>query len=341
MFRRTVVQLTFLCLSAAAGAQVLPPDSVPPSGDFAPTTTSIVQKLPTDVILVKGAEPSASDHATAVPEEGTIAKSVYQNRYFGLAWPLPSDWMESYKGPPPSDHGAYVLANVLPSKTFKSPTKGTILFTAQDIFFSRTPIENAKELIADRKEHLESYYDVERPPAEVTLAGRTFMRFDYGSKAAGLHWVLLATQVRCHVVEFVFTSRDSELIESLVKDVDHMTLPAEAGATAGKGGGDWPLCVANYAKTENIVERLDPELKDRHFNEIPVRIMIDKKGRVKHVHVLSAFPEQSKAITDALLQWKFKPYLRDGQPVEVETGIMFGGPSHRTPGAITASRPSD
>ena len=141
MFRRTVVELTFLCVAATGGAQVPPPETVPPGGDFAPTQTSVMlQKLPTDVILVKGAEPSASDHATAVPEEGTIAKSVYQSRYFGLAWPLPSDWMESYKGPPPSDHGAYVLANVLPSKTFKSPTKGTILFTAQDIFFSRTPI---------------------------------------------------------------------------------------------------------------------------------------------------------------------------------------------------------
>ena len=34
-----------------------------------------------------------------------------------------------------------------------------------------------------------------------------------------------------------------------------------------------------------------------------------------------------ESITDALLQWRFKPYLRDGEPVEVETGIMFG----RTP----------
>jgi len=36
------------------------------------------------------------------------------------------------------------------------------------------------------------------------------------------------------------------------------------------------------------------------------------------------YAEQAKAITDALGQWKFKPHLRGGQPVEVETGIMFG-----------------
>jgi hypothetical protein len=27
---------------------------------------------------------------------------------------------------------------------------------------------------------------------------------------------------------------------------------------------------------------------------------------------------------DGLKQWRFRPYLRDGQPVEVETGMMFG-----------------
>jgi protein TonB len=57
---------------------------------------------------------------------------------------------------------------------------------------------------------------------------------------------------------------------------------------------------------------------------VPVRITIDKEGKVKHIHFLSAFPDQAKAISDALLQWRFKRYLQNGQPVEVETGIMFG-----------------
>ena len=39
----------------------------------------------------------------------------------------------------------------------------------------------AKELIVNRKDHLEPYYDIERPPAEVTIAGRTFTRFDYNA----------------------------------------------------------------------------------------------------------------------------------------------------------------
>jgi periplasmic protein TonB len=55
-----------------------------------------------------------------------------------------------------------------------------------------------------------------------------------------------------------------------------------------------------------------------------VRLIIDRQGKVKHIHFLSAFPAQAQAISAAVLQWRFKPYLRNGQPVEVETGILFG-----------------
>jgi hypothetical protein len=61
-----------------------------------------------------------------------------------------------------------------------------------------------------------------------------------------------------------------------------------------------------------------------------VRIIVDKEGKVKHIHFLSAFPDQAKAISDALKQWKFKRYMRGGQPAEVETGIMFGRVSYPT-----------
>ncbi len=85
-----------------------------------------------------------------------------------------------------------------------------------------------------------------------------------------------------------------------------------------------PVCVKGYARGENVLEKVDPVFSQPKFNAVPVRIIIDKKGKVKHVHLLSAFEDQSKAITDALMQWRFRPYLVDGHPVDVETGIMFG-----------------
>ena len=103
-----------------------------------------------------------------------------------------------------------------------------------------------------------------------------------------------------------------------------MTLPVEAGPISGRGGGEVPVCIKDYAREENVLERVDPVFAERRFNPVPVRVIIDKEGKVKHIHFLSAFPDQAKAVTDALFQWRFRPYLRDGKPVEVETGILFG-----------------
>jgi hypothetical protein len=107
---------------------------------------------------------------------------------------------------------------------------------------------------------------------------------------------------------------------------------ARAGAETANG--------CHPGRDENIVQKVDPLLRDRKYNPIAVRVIIDQAGKVKHIHFLSAFPEQARAITDALLQWKFKPYLRDGRPVEVETGILFGQspPNFKSPPAtVTAS----
>jgi hypothetical protein len=291
-------------------------------GDF--SNNAQAKKLPTGVLLVKGAWSSASDSVTPLPEGGRVDKNVYTSAYFGLTYPLSPDWIERFSGPPPSDSGYYVLAQIRPADTFKGTSRGSILIAAQDLFFTLAPGGNALELINYSKDNLNADYIVEQPPTMVRIADHSFARFDYGSPVAELHWHILATQIRCHMVQFVFTSRDTKLVESLIQEMDKMTLPPEAGPISGRGGGDVPICIKDYAGGENVIERVEPVFAERRFNPVPVRIIIDKEGKVKHVHFLSAFPEQAKAITDALALWRFRPYLRDGHTVEVETGILFG-----------------
>jgi hypothetical protein len=281
-------------------------------------------KVPVGVLLVKGAWSSASDSATPVPEGGNVSGNGFSNQYFGMTYALPSGWEEKYEGPPPSESGRYVLAQISPAENFKGAARGSILITAQDSFFTPLPTANALDLIHYAKDNLQSDYKVEDPPRQIEIAGHSFAFFAYWSPVAELHWYDLATQIRCHTVEFVLTSRDKKLLESLILDMDKMQLPAEAGLTAGTGGNEVPMCIKDYARDENLISRVDPVLTEHKFNAVPVRIVIDKEGKVKHIHFLSAFPDQAKAISDALGKWKFKPYLSSGRPVEVETGLMFG-----------------
>ena len=316
-----------LCASSLILGQNKPLQNVPNSGDFS-NNMQPETKVPTGVILVKGAWSSASDSVTPVPESGSVTNGVFRDPYFGMTYALPRDWAENYEGPPPSDTGRYVLAQIGPADTFKGPARGSILITAEDMFFTTLPLSSASELITYTKDNLQSDYKVELPPSQTRIAGRSFAFFAYWSPVAQLHWYVLATQIRCHAVEIVLTSRDTKLLESLMLDLNKMELSPEAGSTTGTGGGDVPVCIKDYAEGGSVIARVDPILTEHKFNSIPVRIIIDKEGKVKHIHFLSAFPDQSKAITDALRQWRFKPYVRDRQPVEVETRIMFGRASH-------------
>jgi hypothetical protein len=296
-----------------------------PTASGSPSTSAVpVTRVPSGVILVQGAWSSASDSVTPVPEGAQVANGVFSDPYFGATYALPRDWIERYKGPPPSDSGRYVLAQLIPADSVKEGSQGTILITAQDLFFTPPPATNARELVEYMKDNLQSDYTVEVLPKETDISGRPFTVFAYWSPVAQLHWYVLATEIRCHVFEIVLTGRDTKLLNRLMLDLNKMELPGAATPMAKSGAGDVPVCINGYAREENIITRINPILTEHKYNPVPVRIVIDREGLVKHIHFLSAFPDQAKAITDALNQWKFKPYRRDGQPMEVETGILFG-----------------
>ena len=312
-----------VCLAWFASAQNTP-QKLPLSGSDFSNAMNPSSKVPTDVILVKGAWSNASDSVTPLPEENRVANGVLSNSYFGLSYTLPKGWTKGYDGPPPSDSGRYVVAQLRAADPH-TVAGGNILITAQDMFFTPLPASNALQLVSYMKDNLQADYKLEEPPTPTKIAGRPFTFFAYWSPVAQLHWYVATTQIRCHAFEIVLTSRDTKLLASLLLDLDKMTLPPQADPVSGMGGGNFPVCVRDYSRAENVLNRVDPIFTERRANPVPVRIIIDTNGRVKHIHFLSAFPEQAKAVTDALRQWRFKPYLREGHPLEVETGIMFGG----------------
>jgi hypothetical protein len=273
-----------------------------------------IAPVPAGVISVKGAWSSAAGMPSPLPEDGSIAHGRYDNAYFGLEYAVGAGWTQRYEGPPPSESGYYVLAQIEPEGPSSADGAGHLLIAAQDLFFSLPNVRSAADLISNFQKHLGPDYRVEQAPRAQQIANRNFVRLDYMSSAAGLHWHVLATEIRCHVVQFVFTGSSANFPDRLAESLKTALLPS----------GDQPICLKDFAAADTLLEREDPIFPQARFNPVPVRIVIDKEGRIKHIHFLSAFPEQAKSIEDALLRWRFKPYLRNGEPVEVETGLLFG-----------------
>ncbi|HKN33280.1 MAG TPA: TonB family protein [Terriglobales bacterium] len=54
---------------------------------------------------------------------------------------------------------------------------------------------------------------------------------------------------------------------------------------------------------------------------VQMQAVIGKDGVISTVRILSGEPILARAAADAVLQWKYKPYLLDGEPVDIQTQI--------------------
>jgi len=54
---------------------------------------------------------------------------------------------------------------------------------------------------------------------------------------------------------------------------------------------------------------------------VQMEATIDREGNVTNLKVISGDPILSRAATDAVHQWRYKPYYLDGDPVEIQTQI--------------------
>jgi Gram-negative bacterial TonB protein C-terminal len=251
---------------------------------------------------------------TRLPEDGKVLGGFYINDYFDLSYPLPEGWTEGLRGPDPSDSGYYVLSELIP----QSDPAATILITAQDMFFASKAHANVAEMVGDFRQAMSEVdgMTIDREPTEVKVADRVLHRVDFSG--VGLYRATFTTESRCHAVSFNLTSRDPELLASLASSVEKLS-----SARRRDSGSPIPYCIENYGVPENVLQRVEPTPVGPKFMPIPVRIIVDTEGSVKHIHVIRATPEQRKSIEDALRQWKFKPHRLNGRAVEIETGLMF------------------
>jgi periplasmic protein TonB len=75
-----------------------------------------------------------------------------------------------------------------------------------------------------------------------------------------------------------------------------------------------------------IVKRVPPEyprsaMAMRIEGAVELAATISKDGDIKDVKVLKGDQQLAHAAVQAVKQWKYKPYLLNGEPVEIQTEI--------------------
>ena len=249
----------------------------------------------------------------ANPEDGKVIDGVFVSDYFNLSYRLPDGWTEGLPGPPPSQSGYYVLGTWTPKRDFA----GTVLVVAQDMFFAPDSSDDVRNVVAEFRQVMSAVdgMTIDREPTPVSVGRYPGYRVDFSG--VGLFRSMFAIEIRCHVVTFNLTSRDPETLAILARSLDNLH-----SVRKEEMSDPVPECLRDYA-SENIVHRVEPDGVGAKAASIPVRMIVATDGSVKHVHVTRASATQRRNIEEAVRQWKFKSYVKQGHPVEVETGVMF------------------
>jgi TonB family protein len=66
-----------------------------------------------------------------------------------------------------------------------------------------------------------------------------------------------------------------------------------------------------------------PDAKDQHIQGVVLlKVTIDKEGNVANIQLISGHPLLAPPAIEAVKQWKYKPFLLNQTPVEVETQVQ-------------------
>ncbi len=76
----------------------------------------------------------------------------------------------------------------------------------------------------------------------------------------------------------------------------------------------------------NLIHRVQPNYpvlarQARIQGQVVLRAMISREGAIENLQVLRGHPMLAPAAVDAVRQWRYRPYVLNGEPVEVETVV--------------------
>jgi len=85
--------------------------------------------------------------------------------------------------------------------------------------------------------------------------------------------------------------------------------------------------VSSGVSTGLLVRRVNPNYpplarQARIQGQVILQAEISKTGDIQNLRLISGHPMLAPAAIDAVKQWKYKPYLLNGEPVEVETTVQ-------------------
>jgi protein TonB len=91
-------------------------------------------------------------------------------------------------------------------------------------------------------------------------------------------------------------------------------------------GSPKPLRISQPSPSQ-LLRRVDPRYSPaaiavRAQGDVQLQAIISRQGTVEQLHAISGHPFLIPLAIDAVRQWRYRPFLLNGEPIEVETTVV-------------------
>jgi len=291
-------------------------------------------------------------------ENGTIANGTYSNECFGFSFSIPDGWLINTQlvgTDAKAKHAPGQLVLLMLDQHKEGSFGNRIALTSPD---AKDALPTAEEYVSNFVHH---QVDVDRERRElirdtyaVEYGGKRFFRADYKQTISGrmLYLASVYTKVGKYYIGETLISESPEGLEQSANSLQQISfrgsepnaqcvmkgddgsnsMGVTGGVIGSVGQSSTPgqpsrVRVSQGLSAGLLIKKVTPRYPDdarqAHIQgQVVLNAVIGKNGDIEELTLASGHPLPAPAAIEAVKKWKYKPYLLQGQPVEVETQVV-------------------
>jgi len=293
-------------------------------------------------------------------ENGSIANNVYSNECLGLSFVIPEGWRlrtHVVGTDVIATHSSIVSLVLL---TIEQQPGGLFTNMMALNAHDATAFEPTLQQFVANSAHRQINLDprnrkMVKDAYAVNYGGKYFFRADYRQTVSGgtLYAAMVFTKFRGYYIGETVMAKSPEELNLAASSLQQITFRNDqpnlkcvmngednldsGGITRGvrtsrpslyrgPNSAPLPVLVSQGVSKGLVTKKVPPQypetaLQGQVQGQVVLSAVIDKKGDVEELTLVSGHPILAPAALEAVKQWKYEPYLLNGQPVKIETQI--------------------
>jgi protein TonB len=266
--------------------------------------------------------------------DGSFLDQTYTNEYFTLSYPLPAEWVVETElirkrlvSEKQSHAGNLLLAAVhIPQDLTELRADSSFIVLAVPRSAAANT-ENCRQYLDTLATSLRSSKSAKRKGelSEYTVAGHQFLRANFEYRSGTSDRAVICSPAADYLLLWKVDGSFWESVDEAASTIYAIVPwpPEQAGSSKTNA----QIRISGNDSVGLLLSRVQPvypaAARENHIKgAVRMQVVISKTGDVVNLELLEGPIELAMSAVTAVRQWKYRPYLLNGEPVAISTAVV-------------------